>query len=74
MVYAEGVIVDGDGSDGLLSGGGNIGSEEFRKSMRMASRDENVEAIVMRIDSPGGSAMASEVMWQAAHGRPRTSP
>jgi protease-4 len=66
LVYAEGVIVDGEAEDGILSGGGNIGSEDFRKAMRMAARDENVEAIVIRIDSPGGSAMASEVMWQAA--------
>ena len=33
--------------------------------MRKAARDENVKAVVLRIDSPGGSALASEVMWQA---------
>ena len=33
--------------------------------MRLAVRDDNVKAIVIRIDSPGGSALASEVMWQA---------
>ncbi len=37
----------------------------MRKAMRIATRDENVKAIVIRIDSPGGSALASEVMWQA---------
>jgi protease-4 len=66
IVYAEGVIVDGDSGEGLLGGGGQIGSDDFRRAMRMVARDENVEAIVIRIDSPGGSAMASEVMWQAA--------
>ncbi|HEV8378043.1 MAG TPA: signal peptide peptidase SppA [Tepidisphaeraceae bacterium] len=66
LVFAEGVIVDGEAEDNIFGGGGQIGSEDFRKAMRMASRDENVEAIVLRIDSPGGSAMASEVMWQAA--------
>jgi protease-4 len=34
--------------------------------MRTAMRDENIKAVVIRIDSPGGSALASEVMWQAA--------
>ncbi|HTL29434.1 MAG TPA: signal peptide peptidase SppA, partial [Tepidisphaeraceae bacterium] len=37
-----------------------------RQALRRAARDENVKAIVLRIDSPGGSALASEVMWQAA--------
>jgi protease-4 len=74
LVYAEGVIVDGEAEDGILSGGGNIGSEDFRRAMRMASRDENVEAIVIRIDSPGGSAMASEVMWQAARRAAKDKP
>ena len=38
----------------------------MRKAFRMAARDPNVKAVVVRIDSPGGSALASEVMWQAA--------
>ena len=43
-----------------------MGSDDLRRAFRTASRDENVEAIVLRIDSPGGSALASEAMWQAA--------
>src|SRR5205085_6602287 len=74
LVYAEGVIVDGEAQESLLGGGGQIGSEDFRKAMRMAARDENVEAIVLRIDSPGGSAMASEVMWQAARRAAKDKP
>jgi len=74
VVYAEGVIVDGEGREGILSGGGQIGSDDLRKALRMASRDENVQAIVLRIDSPGGSAMASEVMWQAARRAARGKP
>jgi protease IV len=64
LVYAEGVISDGEAGDGLFSEGG-VGSENMRKAMRIAARDENIKAIVIRIDSPGGSALASEVMWQA---------
>jgi protease-4 len=65
IIYAEGVITDGEAGDGMFSEGG-IGSESMRKAFRMALRDDNVKAIVLRIDSPGGSALASEVMWQAA--------
>jgi protease-4 len=48
-----------------LFGGDGVGSENMRVAMRLAARDDNVKAIVLRIDSPGGSALASEVMWQA---------
>ena len=65
VVYADGEIVDGEGGEGLLGGGG-VGSEELRRAFREAARDTNCKAIVIRIDSPGGSALASEVMWQAA--------
>ncbi|MFI5382033.1 MAG: signal peptide peptidase SppA [Tepidisphaerales bacterium] len=63
LIYAEGDIVDGETES--LFGGGSIGSENIRKAFRLAVRDEKIKAIVLRIDSPGGSAMASEVMWQA---------
>lgn len=63
LVFAEGVIVDGEGGDGMFSESG-VGSEAIRKAIRIAARDENIKAIVIRIDSPGGSALASEVMWQ----------
>ena len=66
LVYAEGTIVDGDGGESLLGGSGGVGSATIRKSLRRAAADDNVKAVVIRIDSPGGSAQASEVMWQAA--------
>ena len=65
LIHAEGVIVDGEDEDGILGPSGNVGSENIRKAFRLAARDQNVKAIVLRIDSPGGSALASEVMWQA---------
>src|SRR5688572_30707871 len=64
LIYAEGMIVDGDGGEGMF--GRAIGSEDMREALRMANRDEKVKAVVIRIDSPGGSALASEAMWQAA--------
>lgn len=65
LVYAEGVIVDGGGGTSLLEQSQTIGSEDIRQAMRLAERDDHVKAIVVRIDSPGGSALASEAMWQA---------
>ncbi len=64
LVYADGVIVDGPGGIGLL-GGASIGSDSIREAMRQVGRDDSVKAVVIRINSPGGSALASEVMWQA---------
>ncbi|MGH7177436.1 MAG: signal peptide peptidase SppA [Tepidisphaeraceae bacterium] len=64
IVYAVGTIVDGEGGESYF-GEGEVGSDWMRKTMRIAERDENVKAIVIRIDSPGGSALASEAMWQA---------
>ncbi|MEO6437456.1 MAG: signal peptide peptidase SppA [Tepidisphaeraceae bacterium] len=65
LVYVDGVITDGEGGEGMF-GGNSAGSEQLRKALRSAARDEEVEAVVIRIDSPGGSALASEVIWQAA--------
>lgn len=66
LIYAEGTIVDGDGGESLFGGSSGVGSATLRKTLRRAGADDNVKAVVIRIDSPGGSAQASEVMWQAA--------
>ncbi len=66
LVYAEGVITGGEGGGGGLFGTeSGIGSEAIRRSMRIIERDDNIKAVVIRIDSPGGSALASEAMYQA---------
>jgi protease-4 len=64
LVYADGVIVDGEGG-GSLFGGATIGSDSIRRAMRESARDANIKAVVIRINSPGGSALASEAMWQS---------
>ncbi len=56
IVYAEGQIIDGEGDDTT------IGGESLSKAIRAARNDKNVKAVVMRVNSPGGSAMASEVI------------
>jgi protease-4 len=58
VIYAEGDIVDGKGS------GDNIGGETFRALIRKARLDKDVKAIVLRVNSGGGSALASDVIWR----------
>lgn len=65
VIYVDGAITDGEGGTSLLSGESGVGSDPMRRDLRAAARDENIKAIVLRIDSPGGSALASEVIWQA---------
>ena len=73
LIYAEGTIIDGEGGESLLGSSG-VGSFTIRRALRRASLDDNVKAIVIRIDSPGGSAQASEVMWQAARAAAAKKP
>ncbi|MCC6768815.1 MAG: signal peptide peptidase SppA [Bacteroidia bacterium] len=58
VVYAEGDIVDGNGDED------EVGSVEFSKAIRKARLDERVKAVVLRVNSPGGSALASETIWR----------
>ncbi|HMP93072.1 MAG TPA: signal peptide peptidase SppA, partial [Phnomibacter sp.] len=54
VIYAEGELVDGPGE------AGEIGGERFRNLMRKARLDDAVKAVVLRVNSPGGSVYASE--------------
>ena len=45
-----------------------------REALRDAEKDDKIKAVVIRIDSPGGSALASEAMWQAARRVAKTKP
>ncbi|AFZ24450.1 signal peptide peptidase SppA, 67K type [Cylindrospermum stagnale PCC 7417] len=56
VVYAEGEMVDGKGDDG------EIGGDRFAKIFNKLRQDNDVKAVVLRINSPGGSATAAEVM------------
>lgn len=58
VVYAVGGIQSGEGSDEV------IGSERISKAIRKARLDTSVKAIVLRVNSPGGSALASDVIWR----------
>ncbi|MFM9059351.1 MAG: signal peptide peptidase SppA [Planctomycetaceae bacterium] len=63
VVHLTGEIREGKGRDDLLAGGA-AGSEDLVKAIRQAAKDEKVAALVLRIDSPGGSALASDLIWR----------
>jgi protease-4 len=62
IIYAIGAISTGKSSNGFLSGGG-MGSATIIEAIKTAEADPKVKAIVLRIDSPGGSALASDLIW-----------
>ena len=63
LIYAVGEIVSGDSQSGPFSGQ-VVGSDTLARSIREARNDDSVRAIVLRVDSPGGSGTASDVIWR----------
>jgi protease-4 len=63
VIYASGIIASGKGNyDG--PGSSVVGSDTISEYLRKARADSSVRAIVLRIDSPGGSAIASDIIWR----------
>ena len=58
VIYANGEINGGEGDEN------SIGSEAISRSLRKARLDEDVKAVVLRVNSPGGSSLASDVIWR----------
>jgi len=65
LVYAVGSISEGKSKKGFYSN--VMGSETIARAIRKAREDKSVKAIVFRIDSPGGSALASDVIWREVY-------
>lgn len=66
LIHATGAIHSGESSSGGLFGGeSTIGSRTMIETLRKVRNDAMVKGVVIRIDSPGGSALASEMIWQA---------
>jgi len=68
VIYANGDIVGGEGSDE------QIGSERISRAIRKARLDDGIKAIVLRVNSGGGSALASEVIWREIELTKKTKP
>lgn len=58
VIYAEGTIVMGKGNEN------NIGGNSYAEVIRKERKDTTVKAIVLRVNSPGGSAIASDIIWR----------
>ncbi|WP_286736579.1 MULTISPECIES: signal peptide peptidase SppA [Sphingobacterium] len=59
VLYAAGEIVDGEGT-----GPGQIGGDKFSRELRKLREDDAIKAVVLRVNSPGGSALASDIIWR----------
>ena len=68
VIYASGDIVDGKGT------ADNIGGDTYVKLIRKARLNNDVKAIVFRVNSPGGSALASETIWREIELAKKTKP
>jgi protease IV len=63
VLHVNGPIVDGDSSSGGLMGSESVGSHTIRRALQELEDNDKIKGVVIRIDSPGGSATASESMW-----------
>jgi protease-4 len=68
VIYAVGEIGGGDGDDE------SIGSDQLAEVIRKARTDSSIKAIVLRVNSPGGSALASDVIWREMTLAKKTKP
>jgi len=68
VIYAQGDIISGEGSEY------QIGSERIAKAIKKARKNKNVKAVVLRINSPGGSALASDIIWREVTLTSQTKP
>ena len=58
IVYANGEVIDGERSDD------NIYGYSLSKTLRKVAEDDDIESVVLRVNSPGGSALASDIIWR----------
>lgn len=73
LIFASGAINVGRTNDSPF-GGQMVGSDTVVAAVDDAARDESVKAIVLRVDSPGGSALASDLMWNALENAKKKKP
>ncbi|MCC7403650.1 MAG: signal peptide peptidase SppA [Bdellovibrionales bacterium] len=68
VIFAEGEIISGNSSDEY------IGSDDLVKAMREVAREKDIKGLVIRVNSPGGSALASDVIWRQTLEVKKTKP
>jgi protease-4 len=73
VIYATGDIGSGS-SQNSPSGDQSIGSDTVSKALNDAAADNSIKAIVLRVDSPGGSGLASDIIWHAVEAANQKKP
>ena len=73
VIYASGDIGSGS-SQNSPSGDQSIGSDTVAKALNDAAADKSIKAIVLRVDSPGGSGLASDIIWHAVEAANQKKP
>ncbi len=64
VIYCEGQIMSGESTPPVWGGDATMGSSTITRALRSAREDEDIEAVVLRVDSPGGSSLASDLIWR----------
>lgn len=64
LVCAEGQIVSGSADGGFFGGDGLLADKTFRSWMQEIREDDDIHAVVLRVNSPGGSGLAADMMWR----------
>jgi protease-4 len=64
LIYGVGNVTRGESDSNPVTGGQNMGSDTVAKAIRDAREDDSIKAIVFRVDSPGGSYVASDIIWR----------
>jgi protease-4 len=64
VVFCEGTIVSGSSDSGGGMGGTQMGSDTIAAAIAKVREDDDIEALVLRVDSPGGSGLASDIIWR----------
>jgi protease-4 len=72
VIYAAGDIGSGKSQNSV--GDQSIGSDTLSKAIKDAGEDKTIKAIVIRVDSPGGSGLASDIIWHAVEGAKAKKP
>ena len=73
VIYATGDIGSGS-SENSPSGEQSIGSDTLAKALNDAAADKSIKAIILRVDSPGGSGLASDIIWHAVEAANQKKP
>lgn len=75
VLHIDGAIADGEsGGGGLFGGEGQVGSRTIKRTIEDLIEDKRIKGVILRIDSPGGSAIASEMIWRSVKRLRQTKP